>query len=485
MLDGGRKEVAKTSNDIVGCTFKSEPYNVTAPSGQKFTLWDTAGLDEGPTGRVKASAAISNIRELTRQLAAPTGLSLIIYVVRGKILSSTQKNYLLFKAFCDSKVPFVLVVTGLDDVSNRAIWWEQNKSYFHRADLFSDGHACIVSSERRRTEKPYMESVKEVFDLIETTCPRDPWKADNKCWFIQTVVNVVGVLVASLAKTSERSNVLYRGLVDNGIEEGEAVVATRTLDSAFQPPPSKTSHQVKPTRHSTYDNHHELVSSRSQSSGTESSEKSSHHLNQESRMGDISGGANVIIFGQSGSGKSSLVNMIAGRDVARISASTVGCTASSQSYDVDIPGPLKIKLWDTAGLNESNEGSVSSARAIAAICKLVRDLELDPAGLSLLVYCVRGRIHETTVMNYNMIRSVCHGKIPIALVVTGLEHEDRKKWWDDNQPGFTKRGMDFEHHACVVTCKGPKRDGSFLYAKQHEESTQVVQEMIRGVCQPK
>ncbi|KZP32064.1 P-loop containing nucleoside triphosphate hydrolase protein, partial [Athelia psychrophila] len=197
MLDGGRKEVAKTSNDIVGCTFKSEPYNVTAPSGRKFTLWDTAGLDEGPTGRVKASAAISNIRELTRQLAAPTGLSLIICVVRGKILSSTQKNYLLFKAFCDSKVPFVLVVTGLDDVSNRAMWWEQNESYFHRADLFSDGHACIVSSERRRTEKAYVESVKEVFDLIERTCPRDPWKADNKSWFIQTVVNVVGVLVAS------------------------------------------------------------------------------------------------------------------------------------------------------------------------------------------------------------------------------------------------------------------------------------------------
>ncbi|KZP32065.1 hypothetical protein FIBSPDRAFT_813110 [Athelia psychrophila] len=201
-------------------------------------------------------------------------------------------------------------------------------------------------------------------------------------------------------------------------------------------------------------------------------------------MGDISGGPHVIIFGQSGSGKSSLVNMIAGLNVAEISTSTVGCTVSSQSYDVDIPGPLKIKLWDTAGLNESNEGSVSSAQAIAAICELVRDLELDPAGLSLL-YCVRGRIDETTVMNYNTIRSVCHGRTPIALVVTGLEHEDRKKWWEDNQPGFTKRGMDFEHHACVVTCKGPEIDGSFLYAKQHAESTKIVQEMIRGVCQPK
>ncbi|KZP32056.1 hypothetical protein FIBSPDRAFT_849024 [Athelia psychrophila] len=226
MLNGGQTEVAKTSNDIIGCTFKSEPYDVTTPSGRKLTLWDTAGLDEGPTGRVTALAAMKNIRVLTLQLAASKGLSLIIYVVRGRLVGSIIKNYLLFKAFCDDQVPFVLVVTGLDGEPDRAGWWNRNEQYFHQAGIRSDGHACIVATRDDYNEKAYTESVRDVFELIETTSSQDPWKVDNKHWFIQTVINVVAILLAS-SKPSERSKVLYRGLIDNDVEEDEAKAAVK------------------------------------------------------------------------------------------------------------------------------------------------------------------------------------------------------------------------------------------------------------------
>ncbi|KZP04587.1 P-loop containing nucleoside triphosphate hydrolase protein, partial [Athelia psychrophila] len=198
MLAGGQKEVAKTSNDIVGCTFKSDPYHVTTPSGRKLTLWDTAGLDEGPTGRVTTLAAMKNIRELTTQLADSTGLSLIIYMVRGRLVGSIRKNYLLFKAFCDGKVPFVIVVTGLDNESDRGGWWSRNEGHFREAGLIGEGHACIVSAKDGHNGTAYAESAKEVFKLIEDKAyRRDPWKVDKQNWFIQTVINVMEILLGS------------------------------------------------------------------------------------------------------------------------------------------------------------------------------------------------------------------------------------------------------------------------------------------------
>ncbi|KZP32062.1 hypothetical protein FIBSPDRAFT_849039 [Athelia psychrophila] len=225
MLNGGRTEVAKTSNDVIRCTFKSEPYDVTTPSGRKLTLWDTAGLDEGSTGPATALAAIKNIRGLTLQLAASEGLSLIIYMMRGKLVSSIIKDYLLFKAFCDDKVPFVLVMTGLDGESDKAGWWHRNEKHFRQAGIRSDGHACIVATKYDHNEKAYAESARDVFELIERTSSRDPWKVD-KNWFIQTVINVVAVLTAS-SKPAERTKVLYRGLIENDVEEDEAKAAVK------------------------------------------------------------------------------------------------------------------------------------------------------------------------------------------------------------------------------------------------------------------
>lgn len=231
MLAG--ETVAKTSNDITGCTFKSEKYCVLTPSRCRITIWDTAGLDEGPTGKVTALAALKNIRELTTLLAGSTGLSLIIYVVRGRLVGSIIKNYLLFKAFCDGKVPFVIVVTGLDGEPNRAAWWDRNEGSFHKAGLHSDGHACIVASRDGHNDEAYTQSAKEVFDLIEAKRLREPWKENKDGWFIKTVMNVLGVLLGS-SKTSKNSKILQQGLMDNGIPDDEVKAAMKIYKRQYR-----------------------------------------------------------------------------------------------------------------------------------------------------------------------------------------------------------------------------------------------------------
>ena len=61
---------------------------------------------------------------------------------------------------------------------------------------------------------------------------------------------------------------------------------------------------------------------------------------------------NVVIFGETGAGKSSLVNLIVGAKTAPTSSYTMGCTTKTNVYKHNIviqDKILQVKLFDTAG----------------------------------------------------------------------------------------------------------------------------------------
>ena len=60
---------------------------------------------------------------------------------------------------------------------------------------------------------------------------------------------------------------------------------------------------------------------------------------------------NIIIFGQTGAGKSSIINMLAGSGVAEVSDSASGCTSSNKRYSIPREDN-NYTFWDTPGLNE-------------------------------------------------------------------------------------------------------------------------------------
>lgn len=211
-------------------------------------------------------------------------------------------------------------------------------------------------------------------------------------------------------------------------------------------------------------------------------DKAQHHVPIPYPSADDST-PNVIVFGESGVGKSSLINMITGTDSAATSNEAVGCTFQSTSYDVELKG-CKYRLWDTIGLNEGERGTASPERSIQNLHGLV--LNLQHEGVNLLVYCIRGsRIRDIIKINYDLFwKIICNKQVPIALVVTGLENEeDMENWWTNNSTDLAARGMQFGDHACVTTTKGKQmKNGEHMFEAEFDFSVQLVRELIVKCC---
>ncbi|OAX31803.1 P-loop containing nucleoside triphosphate hydrolase protein, partial [Rhizopogon vinicolor AM-OR11-026] len=191
---------------------------------------------------------------------------------------------------------------------------------------------------------------------------------------------------------------------------------------------------------------------------------------------------NVIVFGESGVGKSSVINMLTGEPVAAVSNQAVGCTYESTKYRATIDG-REVMLYDTAGLNEAEAGTVSPQRAIQNLRSLVEDLKT----VNLLVYCIRGtRFRKIVADNYNIFRRMICGrargpKVPIVLVITGLENEDNMDdWWKDNRAYFDQYKMEFCGHVCITATRGRAlKDGSrYIFQDLYDTSKEKVMELL-------
>ena len=160
------------------------------------------------------------------------------------------------------------------------------------------------------------------------------------------------------------------------------------------------------------------------------------------------------MFGQTGTGKSSLVNLLAGKEIAKVSSQAAGCTSTIQEYRIPSDVGDIYKIWDTPGLNEGEAGNVPDQEAFKQLYSLVNRWGSD---IPLIVYCIRGsRLTDMARVNYDLFYGIiCEGKVPIVLVVTGLElGNEMDQWWGHNVKLIERMGMAFEGYACVTTTKG-------------------------------
>ncbi|KAF9444547.1 hypothetical protein P691DRAFT_836518 [Macrolepiota fuliginosa MF-IS2] len=189
---------------------------------------------------------------------------------------------------------------------------------------------------------------------------------------------------------------------------------------------------------------------------------------------------NVILFGESGAGKSSLVNLMCGNNHAAISSAANGCTLDATPYDYYDSSGTSFRFWDTAGLNEGDGGRVPRVDAIVRLYSLIMRLH---DGISLLVFVMRApRIRDASVQNWVLFREIiCRSQVPITIAVTGLEGEDNMdQWWYSNQYSFHQQGIYPNGHACVAGTRGKQnRDGTHKLDGEYHESREKMLEMVR------
>lgn len=181
---------------------------------------------------------------------------------------------------------------------------------------------------------------------------------------------------------------------------------------------------------------------------------------------------NIVLFGETGVGKSSVINLIAGRQVASISPDAEGRTLSSRRYSFAVGGRT-FHVWDTAGLEQPEFGAVGYMAAIEGALALIQQLA-QQGGVDLLLFCMRGnRVTATTQSNYRLFHEVlCRSKVPIGLVITHLERElNMEEWWTRNLASLEKYGIRSAGHACVT--------GLPSHSK-YPESRANIERLLRG-----
>lgn len=167
------------------------------------------------------------------------------------------------------------------------------------------------------------------------------------------------------------------------------------------------------------------------------------------------GTRNVVLLGEVGSGKSSIVNLIAGKEEIEISNDVDGGTLNAACYTLNFgSSDVRVNLWDTPGWNPAREENKKQGKSTKEIEHLLKTLHAAE-GIHLLLFCMRaGRATNNLLENYNNFYSKrAWRKTPVGLVITHLERfePNMHKWWEDNGRTLERQKLKFYAHACVTT----------------------------------
>ena len=366
---------AVVASDVSAVTVDTSYHDWDLLQTQKFRLWDTPGLGDGP-GSLSPKYALNALQSLLTELARGTGVHLIILCFRaGRRVTGTMKQtystiHALRNRLCPD-TPLVAVVTELERMSNPPDtlagmdqWWQTNQGDMSNHCMAFTAHACITTIHDNDTEPPM------------------PGRRDD----------------------CQR---LVRDLI---------------IDHALTP-------------------------------------RSAPHQDMH-----------IVLCGESGVGKSSLVNLLTGWPVAEASSGSVTCTLGSTEYQFQL-GAVTIRLWDTVGLEEPESRTREYMNAVEKATELIRRLSVS-GGITLFLFCVRGaRVTTTTQSNYRLFYEVLGRKqVPIALAVTHLEREEvMEAWWGRNVKTLKHKGIDVREHVCITTLEGHPK---------YIQSREAVQELL-------
>ncbi|KAG1799837.1 uncharacterized protein HD556DRAFT_70290 [Suillus plorans] len=207
-----------------------------------------------------------------------------------------------------------------------------------------------------------------------------------------------------------------------------------------------------------------------------------HHLFSTVSSLSLAGPLNVLLFGETGVGKSAIINLIMGRDVAQTSPDQETCTLQHTSHEVNL-AERRFKLWEVSSIESM--GSFRTFLAKRRLEKSYKKLYKDD-GVHLLLYCMRGsRAQRALLRDYKFFTEIVGstatvaGGVPVAAVVTCLEDypKDMDVWWTKNKDNLEGLGMRFSTHACITSLPDDPTSSLAMRARR-QRSEQVIRCLI-------
>ncbi|KAN0090973.1 hypothetical protein V8E55_004539 [Tylopilus felleus] len=192
----------------------------------------------------------------------------------------------------------------------------------------------------------------------------------------------------------------------------------------------------------------------------------SRHTHASGSTEQKPGRRHVVFIGETGSGKSSVINLIAGRNLAEVSPDVQPCTGNFAHYDVPLAiegRPGMCRLWDTPGLNKaSGLGRLFRRNTTVASVRRFLQERYRSGELDLLVFCVQGnRASNAIARAYDTFcRPTRRIAAPVVIAITHLERQQptMEAWWQHNERGLVDLGLVFDGYACL-TCESSHHRG--------------------------
>ena len=202
----------------------------------------------------------------------------------------------------------------------------------------------------------------------------------------------------------------------------------------------------------------------------------------------------VLVIGETGSGKSTTINALAGKEVVATSDGANGCTDNYKTVSFTRLG-VAYEFIDTIGLNEVTTGTVDQAMALKNFFTFLRD---NKDGFNLIIFCLkRDRLTKQAQATYNVMIKKLYSQAPttpppVLLFVGGMfvEQEEPQDWCRDNREAFVDAGFEEAQdtldglHCFSLPSKSPNPQLDTIYKDIRMESTRRAWKLVEARACP-
>lgn len=108
----------------------------------------------------------------------------------------------------------------------------------------------------------------------------------------------------------------------------------------------------------------------------------------------------------------------------------------------------------------------------------------DSGGIHLVLLCMVGsKVTAAVKTNYRLFYDhICHGQVPMMLIVTGLGKTRRMEdWWDKHKSDRELQAMQFINHACITVLQGEDEEHERKYTQSMETVQRLLIEFMDGL----